>query len=129
MNTPKEMKYTKNHEWIKIENGIATEGLTDYAQSELSDIAFVELPETGTKVKQEEACGTIEAVKAVSELFAAVSGEIVEVNETIKTDASLINSDPYGEGWLIKIKAENINEADSLMDWETYIKYCEEHGH
>lgn len=129
MNAPKDLKYTKNHEWIKIENGTATEGLTDFAQSELSDIAFVELPEKGINVKKDESCGTIEAVKAVSELFAGVSGEITDVNEAIKSDASLINTDPYGEGWLIKIKFTNSAEADELMDADAYIKFCEENGH
>lgn len=129
MNAPKDLKYTLNHEWIKIENGIATEGLTDFAQSELSDIAFVELPEKGIAVKKDESCGTIEAVKAVSELFAGVSGEITDVNEEIKSDASLINTDPYGAGWLIKIKASDVKEADGLMSADEYIKFCEEHGH
>ena len=129
MNTPSNLKYTKTHEWVLIENNIATEGITDFAQSELSDIAFVELPEAGRKVAQGEAMGTIEAVKAVSDLVAALSGEIIEVNETLKNSPDKINTSAFGEGWIVKIKISNPDEAKNLMNADEYAKHCEESHH
>ncbi len=129
MNTPKELKYTKSHEWLKVEGEIATEGITDYAQSELSDIAFIELPEVGTIVSAGETCGTIEAVKAVSDLVASVSGEVIEINEKLSDNPDLINSDPYGEGWFFKIKMSNPEETDELMNADEYEKFVEEESH
>jgi glycine cleavage system H protein len=129
MNTPNNLKYTKSHEWIKIENNTAIEGITDFAQSELSDIAFVELPEVGSKVKQGESMGTIEAVKAVSDLIAGVSGEVIEVNEMLKNAPDKINTSPFGEGWIVKIKVSNPDEAKNLMDSAEYIKHCENSHH
>jgi len=123
------LKYTKTHEWVKVENGICVEGITDFAQSELSDIAFVELPEVGRKVKAGDVIGTIEAVKAVSDLIAAVSGEIIEVNKTLSDSPSNINEDPYGKGWIVKIKPENTDELKNLMDSKEYEKHCEESHH
>lgn len=114
------IKYSKDHEWIKIENDTATEGITDYAQSELSDIVMVEPPKVGRKVKAGEPVGTIEAVKAVSDLYAALSGEVMAVNETVVKDPALINKDPYGEGWLYKIKIENPSEIDALLTPQQY---------
>lgn len=109
------VKYTKDHEWIKIEGDTATEGITDYAQSELSDIVMVEPPKVGRQIKAGEAVGTIEAVKAVSDLYAALSGHVVAVNEAVVKDPSLINKDPYGGGWLFKIKIENPAEVEKLL--------------
>lgn len=125
MNAPKDLKYTKNHEWIRIEDDSAVQGITDYAQSELSDIAFVELPDKGISVEKDNACGTIEAVKAVSEIYAAVSGEIIEVNSEIADNPEIISDDPYGEGWLFKIKMSDPSEADDLMSADQYISSIE----
>ncbi len=121
------VKYTKEHEWVKIEGDNAVEGLTDYAQSELSDIVMVELPQVGRKVKSGEAVGTIEAVKAVSDLYAGVSGEVVEVNEKVVTEPALINKDPYGEGWLYKVKVADPKEADNLLSAGQYRELIEKH--
>ncbi|RKZ23082.1 glycine cleavage system protein GcvH [bacterium] len=123
MNIPDGLYYSKDHEWIRVEGDIATEGITDYAQSELSDIVYVELPQVGRKVKKGEAIGTIEAVKTVADLYAAVSGEIVEVNENLKTSPQVVNSDPYGEGWMVKIKMENPDELKELMTADQYKKH------
>jgi glycine cleavage system H protein len=114
------IKYSKDHEWIKIENDTATEGITDYAQSELSDIVMVEPPKVGRKMKAGEPVGTIEAVKAVSDLYAALSGEVIAVNEAVVKDPALINKDPYGEGWLYKIKIEDPSEIDALLTPQQY---------
>ena len=121
------IKYTKEHEWVKVEGETAVEGLTDYAQSELSDIVMVELPAVGKKVKAGDSVGTIEAVKAVSDLYAGLSGEVVEVNEKVVSEPALINKDPYGEGWLYKIKADDVKEADSLLSPEQYKELIEKH--
>ncbi len=121
------VKYTKEHEWVKIEGDIATQGITDYAQSELSDIVMVEPPAVGRKVKAGEATGTIEAVKAVSDLFAGISGEVTAVNDKVVTDPSIINNDPYGEGWLFKIKIEDPKELDSLLSPDQYKELIAKH--
>ena len=121
------VKYTKEHEWVKLEGETATEGLSDYAQSELSDIVMVELPEVGRKVKAGEAIGTIEAVKAVSDLYAGLNGEIVEVNDNVTSDPSIINKDPYGEGWLFKIKLDDPNQAEVLLTPEQYKELIAKH--
>ena len=117
-----DLKYTKEHEWVKLEGDTATVGITDYAQGELGDIVFVELPKVGATVAQMKPFGTIEAVKAVSELFSPVTGEVVAVNSGLESDAAVINKDPYGEAWLIKIKVKNPKELDPLL---TAAKYKE----
>lgn len=117
---PDELKYTKEHEWIRLDGETGIEGITDYAQSELSDIVMVEPPKAGTKFAAGDAIGTIEAVKAVSDFYASVSGEVVEVNEKVVNDPSLINKDPYGEGWIIKIKLKDKAEYDRLLTAEQY---------
>lgn len=113
-------KYTKEHEWVKVDNQIATVGITDYAQGELGDIIFVELPKAGTKVTQMAPFGVIEAVKAVSELFSPITGEVVEVNSRLEKDATIINKDPYGEGWVIKVKVADLKQFDALLTPEQY---------
>lgn len=120
MHIPAELKYTKDHEWARIEGEVATVGITDYAQSELGDIVYVELPEVGKKTKQADSFGTIEAVKAVSDLFAPLSGEIIEINHTLSDQPEVINKDPYGEGWLVKIKVGNKSEIYKLLDKSKY---------
>ncbi len=121
MNYPDDLKYTREHEWIRDNgDGTATVGLTDFAQSELGDIVFVELEDTGTALDQEQVFGTVEAVKTVSELFAPASGEITEVNEQLEDEPELINDDPYGEGWMIKLKLSDPSELDNLMSADDY---------
>ncbi|MCC6962852.1 MAG: glycine cleavage system protein GcvH [candidate division Zixibacteria bacterium] len=125
MNIPEGMRYTKEHEWIKVEGNVATIGITDYAQGELGDIVFVELPQVGTKLNQMQAFGTIEAVKAVSELFAPVSGTVKEINKNLEADSSVINKDPYGAGWMIKVENFPQAEINALLDAATYRKLLE----
>jgi len=120
VNVPEEFKYTKEHEWLKAEEGVATIGITDYAQSELGDIVFVELPQVGDTVSQGEPFGTIEAVKTVADLFSPVSGEVSELNPKIEEDPAVMNKDPYGEGWMMKIKMSEASQADSLLSPTDY---------
>lgn len=122
MDIPDEFGYTAEHEWVAVEDGMARIGITDYAQSELGDIVFVELPEVGDETTQMEPFGTIEAVKAVSDLFAPVSGKVVEVNTLLEDQPELINTDPYGEGWILKIKLKDELEAQKLLSAEEYRK-------
>jgi len=120
MNFPKELKYTKDHEWVKIEGDIATIGVTDFAQSELGDIVYVEVDTIGESLGQEEIFGTIEAVKTVSDLFLPLSGEILEFNEEIEDNPEIVNEDPYEKGWLIKLKISDSSEIDTLLDVAGY---------
>ncbi len=120
MQIPEELKYTKDHEWTRIEDDVATVGITDFAQSELGDIVFVELPGVGDETQLGESFGTIEAVKAVSDLFAPLSGEVVEVNDNLADEPEIINKDPYGDGWIIKIKLSDKSEVDKLLDKTKY---------
>jgi glycine cleavage system H protein len=116
METPNDLKYTEEHEWVSVDGDMVTVGITDYAQGELGDIVFVELPNTGSTVEQGGVFGTIEAVKTVSDLYAPVSGEIVEVNVDLDGSPEKINESPYGDGWMVRIKASKASELDSLMD-------------
>ena len=120
MNIPSNLKYTSDHEWVSMEDGVATIGVTDFAQSELGDIVFVEFPEVGDSFEIGETFGTIEAVKTVADLFMPVSGEIVAINEVLDVDPAKVNSDPYGDGWLVKIKLSNSDEGDELMSFTSY---------
>lgn len=120
MNVPAELLYTKDHEWARFEGDIAVIGITDYAQSELGDIVFVELPQEGETVTKGASFGTIEAVKAVSDIFAPLSGEIVEVNKSLEDSPEIINSSPYGDGWMIKIRFMDASEKDDLMNAAEY---------
>jgi glycine cleavage system H protein len=120
MNIPEDIIYTNDHEWVKIDGEIAIIGITDYAQGELGDIVYVELPEIGTEVNQGDSFGTIEAVKAVSDLYMPLSGEVVEVNESLNDAPEKINKDPYKEGWMIKIKISDLSEKEDLLDNKQY---------
>lgn len=120
MLVPDTLKYTKEHEWVKLDGNIALIGITDYAQGELGDVVFVEMPKLGAKVTQMQPFGVIEAVKAVSELFSPVSGEVTETNSKLETEAGIINKDPYGEGWIIKVKISNQTEIDNLLTADKY---------
>lgn len=123
MEVPKELLYTEEHEWVLVDEDVATIGITDYAQNELGDIVFVELPAVDDEVKQMEPFGTIEAVKAVSDLFSPVSGKVIEVNSLLEDQPELINKSPYDEGWMIKVKLSDKSELDSLLDAEAYKKH------
>ena len=120
MNVPKDLKYTKNHEWVRVDGEIATLGITDHAQSELGDIVFVELPEEGDEFDAGEAVGTIEAVKTVADMNTPVSGEVTEVNEELEDASELMNKDPYGDGWIAKLKMSDDSELDDLLSAEEY---------
>lgn len=120
MEIPEDLLYTEEHEWVYVEGDTAIVGITDYAQGELGDVVFVELPEVGDHVQQMEPFGSIEAVKTVSDIFAPVSGEVIEVNSNLEESPQLINQDPYGEGWIIKIKMANSKETEGLLTPEEY---------
>ncbi len=120
MNFPENLAYTAQHEWILIDGSVGTIGITDFAQSELGDVVFLELPSIGKQVRQGESCGTIEAVKTVAELYSPVSGEVIEVNEKLNDSPELVNKDPYGEGWMVKLKIKELKEAESLITAEGY---------
>jgi len=126
MKVPEELKYTEEHEWVKVEGEIGIVGITDFAQNELSDIVYVELPEVGKNIKKGEVIATVEAVKTVADVYSPISGEIVEVNEKLKDEPSIINNDPYGEGWIAKIKMEKPEEVNGLLDHTAYKKLVEE---
>lgn len=120
MNIPKDLRYTKEHEWVKIEGDIATIGITDFAQGELGDIVYVEIESLGEDLAPDEVFGTVEAVKTVSDLFMPLSGEVTEFNEDLESNPEIVNEDPYGKGWMIKIKLSNPDEVDNLMDAAAY---------
>ena len=121
MNIPENLKYTKDHEWISIEGDVATVGITDFAQGELGDIVYVEIEKIGENFSKEEVFGTVEAVKTVSDLFMPLTGEIIDINETLNEKPELVNEDPYGKGWMIKIKT-NSSETSDLLNSEEYKK-------
>ena len=120
MNTPEDLKYTKDHEWVKVEGDTATIGITDFAQGELGDIVFVEIETGGETLDNEEVFGTVEAVKTVSDLFMPVTGEVLEFNSALEDNPALVNEDPYGEGWMIKVKVSDAGELDALLSAAHY---------
>lgn len=120
MGFPDNLKYTKDHEWILVEGDTGTVGITDYAQGELGDVVFVELPAVGKKLNQHDSFGTIEAVKAVSDLYAPVSGEVIETNSILEKTPEIVNKEPYGGGWMVKIKLSNKGELAGLLDAAGY---------
>lgn len=120
MSLPADLKYTKDHEWVRIEGDTATVGITDFAQGELGDIVYVEVDTVDETLDREEVFGTVEAVKTVSDLFLPLTGEIVEFNEKLESEPEVVNEDPYGEGWMIKIKFTSPEEVDDLLDAEAY---------
>lgn len=130
MSTPEDNRYAKSHEYVHLEGGVGTIGITDYAQKELGDVVFVELPQVGSQLEAGDELGSIESVKAVSELFTPVSGEVVEINEALAEKPELINTDPYGDGWMIRIRVSDATEVDELMTAEEYEEFVEkEAGH
>lgn len=120
MNVPSNLKYTKDHEWVSIEGDIATVGITDFAQGELGDIVYVEVETVDETLKIEDVFGTVEAVKTVSDLFLPLSGEIIEFNENLETEPETVNTDPYGEGWMIKLRISNPEQIQDLLDDTAY---------
>jgi len=120
MNIPSELKYTKDHEWIKVEGDILTVGITDFAQGELGDIVYIEVETIDETLEADEVFGTVEAVKTVSDLILPVSGEIIEFNEILEDEPEKVNTDPYGEGWMIKIKMSDSSQIDTLLDADAY---------
>lgn len=125
MATPEDNRYAKSHEYVHVEGTIGTIGITDYAQKELGDVVFVELPQVGAELEAGDELGSIESVKAVSELFSPVSGEIIEVNEALADNPALVNTDPWGDGWMVRIKLADATEVDELMTAEEYDEYIE----
>ncbi len=123
MSIPEEIKYTKEHEWISLDDEVAIIGITDHAQSQLGDIVFVELPDVNSEINQNETFGVIEAVKTVADLFAPVKGLIIELNSSLEDSPDLINSDPYGAGWIIKVKVSDSNQYDDLMSSDEYEEF------
>jgi len=121
-NVPTDLKYAKSHEWVRPAGDVATVGITDHAQHELTDVVFVELPEAGRKLKAGEACAVVESVKTASDIYSPVSGEVTEVNKKVVESPALVNSDPYGEGWFFKVKLANTGEVNSLLGPEDYKK-------
>ena len=129
MSYPDDVRYTTEHEWAKLENGIVTVGITSYATDQLGDVVFVELPDVGRKLEAEKAFGVVEAVKTVSDLFAPLAGEVVEVNSALADNPALVNQSPYGEGWMVKIKPAGPDPLKALMSSDEYEKLLEEqHG-
>ena len=120
MNIPNDLKYTKEHEWVRIDGDIITVGITDHAQSELGDIIFIEFPELNQLISKDEPFGTIEAVKTVADLFGPVSGKVIEINEALEDSPDLVNSDCYGQGWIVKITCTDDSQLDDLLDSEKY---------
>jgi glycine cleavage system H protein len=120
MNVPQNLKYTKDHEWVLVEGDVATVGITDFAQGELGDIVYIEIETVGESIDHEEVFGSVEAVKTVSDLFMPISGEIIEFNEKLEADPELVNSDPYGDGWMIKVKISDASQVNDLLDAAAY---------
>jgi glycine cleavage system H protein len=125
---PRNYRYTKEHEWVNVENSLATIGITDYAQHELGDVVFVELPKPGAKIETGKSFGTVESVKAVSEIYAPASGEVIEANAALKDTPEKINSDPHGDAWLIKVRLTNAADLSGLMDAAAYEAYIATKG-
>lgn len=124
MSIPQDLFYTKTHEWVSLEDGIATIGITDFAQSQLSDLTFVELPEVGAEFSSGDEAAVVESVKAAADVYAPISGEVVEVNVNLEDSPELINKDAFGDGWLFKIKVVNESDVDDLLDPESYEELC-----
>jgi glycine cleavage system H protein len=126
MEFPEDLKYSKEHEWVLVEDNVATVGITDYAQDQLGDIVFVEMPAIGDKVSKEDAFGVVESVKAVSDIYAPVSGKVLEVNDDLPDNPEMVNEDPYGDGWMIKIEMNDPEELQDLMTSAEYEEYVAE---
>jgi glycine cleavage system H protein len=128
-NVPDNLKYSKTHEWVSVSDDVATIGITDHAQAELGDIVYLDLPEAGRILSEGDTFGEVESVKAVSELFAPVSGEVIEANTGIADTTEVVNEDPYGNGWMIRVRLSNPSEVDALLNAGDYTKFADEGGH
>ncbi len=126
MNVPAELLYTRTHEWVRFDGGVATVGITDFAQTELGDVVYVELPSTGKRVEAEEVLGTVESVKAVSDIYAPVAGEVIEVNTALNDRSELVNSDPYGDGWMVRLRVEPDAAKDHLLSAAGYLEHLQD---
>lgn len=126
MDYPQGLKYSREHEWVKVEGNIALIGITDHAQSELGDVVYVELPEVGSELEANSTFGVVESVKAVSDLFAPVTGTVTEVNQQLSDEPELVNSDPFDDGWMLRIEMSDTSEVDALLELEDYKAYIEE---
>jgi len=120
MNVPEELRYTQEHEWVKLDGNIATVGITNFAQSELGDIVYLEIDTLGAEINSNDVFGTVEAVKTVSDLFMPVNGKVIDVNPSLEDNPEVVNDDPYGEGWIIKVEVSNPSDIDNLMSYEEY---------
>jgi glycine cleavage system H protein len=129
MTTPENLKFTKTHEWVRVENDVVTVGIADYAQQELGDITYLELPEVGSQVAAGEPFGVVESVKAASDIYSPLDGEVIERNDSVVDGPEVINASPYDDAWLIKIKLNDPSQIDALMDASTYEKFAEEASH
>ncbi len=127
--TPNDRRYTKEHEWVKLDGDIATVGITDFAQSELGDVTYIEMPQVGREINQGESFGVVESVKAVSDVYAPVSGEIVEVNGALEGQPETVNSSPYEDAWLIKLRVQNPGQLEQLLDAAAYQEHVQATGH
>lgn len=127
-NIPENLRYSKDHEWVLVEDGVASIGITDYAQSSLGDVVYIDMPRVGDRFGAHEAFGSVESVKAVSEVFTPLAGEIIEVNETLNDTPEKVNADPYGEAWFVKVKMDNPGEADAMLSSEEYEEYLSNNG-
>lgn len=127
-NIPENLRYSKDHEWVSVSGDVASIGITDYAQGSLGDVVYIDLPRVGDKFGTHEAFGSVESVKAVSEIFTPVAGEVVEVNDGLNDTPEKVNNDPYGEAWFIKLKMENAGEADAMLSAEEYDEYLSSQG-
>jgi glycine cleavage system H protein len=128
MSVPRDYKYTKTHEWVRIDGDVATIGITDYAQGELGDITYIELPPVGSTLNQSDSLGVIESVKAASDIYSPISGEVVEDNESVESTPELVNSSPYEDAWLVKLRVTDESQLSGLMDADAYEKLLEESG-
>ncbi len=128
MEFPADLKYTSEHEWVRLDGHVAVVGITDYAQDQLGDIVFVELPEEGIRVEKGDSFGVVESTKSVSDLFVPLSGEVIETNDPLLDSPEILNEDPYGEGWMIKIKLSSPDEVEELLSSDAYRKLLEEEG-
>jgi len=127
-NIPENLRYSKDHEWILVDGDVASIGITDYAQHSLGDVVYIDLPRAGDKFGTHEAFGSVESVKAVSEIFTPVAGEVVEVNDGLNDTPEKVNSDPYGDAWFVKLKMDNPGEADAMLSWVEYEEYLSNQG-
>jgi glycine cleavage system H protein len=129
MSSPSDLRYTKTHEWVRLDGDVATFGLTDFAQNELGDITYLELPDPGTAVMHDEPFGVVESVKAASDIYAPIDGEVIERNDSAVDSPEIVNSSPYGDAWLIKVRVMDPSQVESLMDPASYDKFAETAGH